>query len=78
MRHDSFFGDRSGLSGESFRLLGLWIVPVIFPEVALFVQQWLILEICGEYEARGEIYTFMLIRWHEYGCRGHSRIYRQP
>lgn len=50
-----------------FRLLGSRIVSVIFPEATLFVQQRLILEICGVYEARGEIYTFMLIRWHEYG-----------
>lgn len=73
MRRSSFFGDRSGPSSP-IKLLCLWIVPVICAEVAmygLFVQQGLILEICDvySYQARVEIYTFMLIRWHEYGCR---------
>ena len=47
LRHDSFFGDRSGLSSP-FKLLGLWSAPQChIPRGRLVWLVLLILEICN-------------------------------
>lgn len=62
----------TGLSSP-LGLPGLWIVPVIFPEVTLYgllVEQGLILEIGGLCQAPWrDLHFYVLTRWVE--CRGH-------